>query len=192
MATNTLYSTYCRSGYLSSDGYSYTSNWTIGLQSGHNYRSVVQFPDLLLRDSVIQSIKFLINRIDTYGGRTTQMGFNQSTAWGSAILQSFSVGISSGTGVKTIDLTPYISLIQGFVGSWCIHTNRDGNADFCQFNGDEDGTSGPRIVVTYENAVVEYYTSGAWQKALVYYRDSTGAWKQCIPYMYVNGAWVRV
>ncbi len=192
MATNTLYSTYCRSGYLSSDGYSYTSDWTFGEQSGHNFKGVVRFPDLLLRSAVIQNISLVLRRIDTYGGRTCQFGFNQNIAWGSTLLRTFSVSISSGTGNKTIDLTAHKDLIQNFSGEWCIHTNRDGNASgFTQFNGDEDGTNGPRIVVTYENATVEYFTAGAWQKCLVHYRTSTG-WVQTIPYIYKSGVWVQV
>jgi len=191
MASLTVYSTFCRHGYLSSDGYSYTSDWSFGESSGHDFKGCVAFPDLGLQKAVIQNISFIVRRIDTYGSRTVQLGLNQSTAWGSALLRTFNVTFSTGTGNKTFNLTSHKDLIQNFKGTWCIHTNRNGGAGFTTMNGDEDGTNGPRITVTYENATVDYYTEGGWHKALVHYRTPTG-WVQCIPYMYVNGVWVRV
>ena len=191
MASKTEYSTYCRYGYLSSDGYGYTGGFSFGTNSGHDYKGVVRFPDLLVQKAVIQSIALVMKRTDTAGSRTVQLGLNQNIAWGSSLLRTFNVTISSGTGTKTIDLTEHKDLIQNFTGSWCIHTNRNGGAGYTTFDGDEDGSTGPRIVVTYENATVEYFTSGGWQKALVHYRTATG-WAQCIPYIYKDGAWVQV
>lgn len=189
MAQSTFYTTYCRYGYYE---WGYTSGFSIGYSSGHDFKGILRFPDLLLQDAEIQSISLLLNRTDTYGAKDNYFGFTQDTAWNAVVTDSFHYQIPSGTGVKTIDLTPYKDKIKAFVGTWCIVANRYTTGEFCSFYGDEDGaTKAPRLVVNYENATVEYYTSGGWQKCTVnYYKD--GAWVKCVPYYYKDGAWVKV
>lgn len=190
MAQSTFYTSYCKYGYYD---WGYTSGWSIGYSSGHDFRGILRFPDLLLQDAEIQSISLLLNRTDTYGAKDNYFGFTQSTDWNAATTVNFKKTISSGTGLKTIDLTPYKDQIQAYVGTWCIVANRYTTGEFCSFDGDEDGAiKAPRLVVVYENATVEYYTEGGWQKCLVYYRNTAGEWVKCIPYIYKDGVWVKV
>ena len=193
MAVQTQYTGWCAHGYLSSDPWNYTANWCFGDNGSHDFRACARFPALNLPNAVIQNISLVLRRIDTAGSRTVQAGINQSKGWSSAFLSpTFSIAITSGSGTKTVDLTAYKDLIQSFTSDWYIHLNRNNACSITEFNGDEDGTNAPRIVTTYENATVEYFTAGGWQKCLVHYRKPDGTWQQCIPYYYVNGAWVQV
>jgi hypothetical protein len=190
MATfsRTVYTTLCKYGYYE---WGYTSGWSIGYSSGHDFRGILRFPDLNLRDAVIRKISLLLRRTDTYSGKDNYLGFNQNTAWNATTVSDFHVYISSGTGTKTIDLTPYISLIQGYVGDWCIIANRDTTGEFCSFDGDEDGANAPRLVVEYDRGMMHYYKDGAFKECGVHYFKD-GAYKQCLPYVYRNGLWVLV
>lgn len=188
--TDTLLTTYCRSGYYS-EGYTYTSGWSIGENSGHAFRGILRFPDLNLRDAVIRRISLVLNRTDSYSSRTNYWGFCQSIVWGAATEVNFPWKVPEGKGTKTLDLTPYKDRIQGYVGEWCIVTNRYTAGGYCEFSGKSDGSKAPKLVVEYDKGIVHAYKGGVWVPCLVHqYKD--GAFHQCMPYLRKDGLWVLV
>lgn len=173
--------------------YNNTSDLKVGKTGSSSYRGRIRFPSLGIPNAIIQSITFRMNRIDEYSNKNLKLRVTYDSSYGASGQYSRDISVSGGRNMKEWSLTAAKDIIQAYTGSWYIHIlpSSDDNS-YCEFAGDEDTDSRkPRVAVVYENATVDYYIEGGWQKCLVnYYKD--GVWVQCIPYIYKDGAWVQV
>jgi hypothetical protein len=188
--TATIYTTECVWG---SSSFNSTTDLKVGRTSSDTYyKGRVKFA-AIPASWVIQSITLKLKRIDSYTTHTLLFGGSTGTGFSASLSFSFNQSISSGTGTKSINLTPYASIIQGFGATWYIHVRHgSGSNSYSEFNGDEDSTSvKPQLVITYVLGTVRYHNGTQWVECVVYYHNGT-EWIQCIPYYNSGGTWIQV
>ena len=102
----------------------------------------------------ITSIKLYMNRTDGYAGKTLKIGSSVDTAWGATLDWSQNIYASTGTGVKSWDLTAYKTILQAYTCTWYLHFNHgSGDSSYCEWTAGS-GSSAPRLVVEYEEATL--------------------------------------
>ena len=138
------------SGYTNND-----SPFALGKTSDYTQRGRVGFAPLD-KGWYIKSIKLAMNRSDGYGGKTLKLGANQSSAYADRLTVDFSLNFyaSTGTGVKTWDLTAYKDILQGYSGTWYLHFDHgSGDGSYTEWVSGT-GSSAPRLVVEYEDSSI--------------------------------------
>lgn len=188
--TATIYTTECVWG---SSSFNSTTDLKVGRTSSDTYyKGRVKFA-AIPANWVIQSITLRLKRIDSYTTHTLLFGGSTGTGFSASLSFSLNQSISSGTGTKSINLTPYASIIQGFGATWYIHVRHgSGSNSYSEFNGDEDSTSAkPQLVITYVLGTVWYSNAGIWVECEVWYCNA-GTWLKVIPYYNSGGTWVQV
>jgi len=157
---------------------------------GTKYKGYISFP-ALDKTIVIKSIKLVVYRIDTYAAHTLSFGSSSSNSWSATLNWSKNYSITSGANAKTLDISEFTSILQGYAGAWHIHIQHgSGTNSYSEFNW-ATSANRPRLVIEYECATVWYRNGSTWVRCLVYYRNGS-SWVQCIPYYRNGSTWVQV
>ena len=193
-ATVTFYASECVWG---SSSFNSTTDLKVGKtgsssSDGTKYKGRLTF-DAIPSNWIIRSVTLKLNRIDSYNAHTLLFGGSTGSGFSASLSFSLTQSISKGTGSKSIDLTDYASVMQGFGAAWYLHIRHgSGTNSYTEFNGDEDANSKkPQIVIVYDLATVWYFKDGAWVECEVWYRNGD-AWVKVIPYYNSGGTWVQV
>lgn len=142
--------------------YGFSSDLKVGrTNSDSYYRGRVKMPPTYGLD--IESITLYVQRIDGYATHTLNFYVSSSESWGASADWSANLVVSSGTNVKTLDMSGAASVVGNYQGNWYIHIQHGaGTNSYSEFRGVSSETPWIRI---------QTRGSGTW-----YYDPAAGQW----------------